>query len=352
MLQDSGRIAGVDLGDQFSSVCIIESQSGEVIEESRIRTRETDFQRYFARASRMRVAIETGTHSPWVSRAIAAAGHEVTVANAAHVRLIHGGKRKNDQLDAEKLARLMRYDRKLLSPVKHRGAQAQAHLSILRSRDALVKSRTALINHVRGVVKAFGCRIPKCETRLFHDRAREHIPTELQPALLPVLEIIETLTQKIRAIDTRVRELCRDTYPETALLTQVHGVGELTALTFLLSIEDPQRFRKSRHVGAYLGLTPGQKQSGSSDPNRRITKAGNRELRRLLVQCAHRILGKRGIDSDLKRHGQKIMRPGTKEARRRAVVAVARKLAVLLHRLWITGEVYEPLRNHQGASQA
>jgi transposase len=298
----------------------------------------------------MRVAIETGTHSPWVSRTITAAGHDVIVANAAHVRLIHSGKRKSDRLDAEKLARLMRYDQKLLSPVEHRGAQTQAHLAILRSRDALVKSRTALINHVRGVVKAFGHRIPKCETRVFHKRAGEHLPTELEPALRPVLLMIEQLTSQIRSFDGQVHALCRDEYPETALLTQVHGVGELTALTFILSIENPSRFRRSRDVGAYLGLTPGQKQSGASDPNRRITKAGDRELRRLLVQCAHRILGKRGIDSDLKRHGEKIMRPGTKEAKRRAVVAVARKLGVLLHRLWITGEVYEPLHNHKAST--
>lgn len=345
MVDYNGRVAGVDLGDEVSNVCVIDGSSGEVIEEARIRTRAPDFERYFTKAAPMRVAIETGTHSPWVSRSITAAGHDVTVANAAHVRLIHSGKRKNDRLDAEKLARLMRYDRKLLAPVEHRGREAQTDLAVLRSRDALVRSRTSLINHVRGVVKSFGVRIPTCKTRVFSQRAAEHIPPELLPPLQPQLDVIQLLSDRIRQLDTQVRELCQTKYPETTLLTQVHGVAELTALTFILTLENPERFERSRGVGAYLGLTPGQRQSGSSNPNQRITKAGDHAMRRLLVQCAQRILGKRGIDSDLKRHGQRIMRSGTKEAKRRAVVAVARKLAVLLHRLWVTGEVYEPLRN-------
>jgi len=322
------------------------------MEESRIRTRAADVERYFARAEPMRVVIETGTHSAWVSRAITAAGHDVTVANSARVRLIHGSRWKNDRLDAEKLARLLRYDRTLLAPVEHRGRDAQLALAILRSRDALVRSRTLLINHVRGVVKAFGLRIPKCDTKAFTRRAGEHIPPDLLPALQSQLDVIAQLTNQIRLLEARIRELCRTTYPETAALTQVHGVAELTALTFVLTLENPSRFERSRDVGAYLGLTPGQKQSGGSDPNRRITKTGDRTMRRLLVQCAQRILGKRGIDSDLKRHGERIMRIGTKDAKRRAVVAVARKLAVLLHRLWITGEVYEPLRNSSRATPA
>ncbi|MDZ7800516.1 MAG: IS110 family transposase [Trueperaceae bacterium] len=351
MIQDTSSvspcIAGVDIGDDTSSVCILDAASGDVLEETRVRTRVADVERYFARLDPLRVAIETGTHSSWIARAISDAGQDVTIANAAHVRLIHGSKRKNDRLDAEKLGRLLRYDRALLAPITHRGRAAQLDLSVLRARDALVRARTLLINHVRGVVKSYGQRIPKCETSAFSKHAASHVPPDLLPALQPQIEAIAHLTEQIRSADRRVAELCRTTHPETAVLTQVHGVAETTALTYVLTLEDPNRFHRSRDVGAYLGLTPGQRQSGGRDPDRHITKAGDRALRRLLIQCAQRILGKRGIDSDLKRHGQRIMQPGTKEAKRRAVVAVARKLAILLHRLWITGEVYEPLHNNQ-----
>lgn len=341
----TGQVAGVDLGDLKSHVCVIDRATGEVLEEARILTRPEAFRAYFERREAMEVALEAGTHSKWTSNVIISAGHVVTVANATRVRLIHAGRRKNDRLDAEKLARLVRYDRKLLAPIEHRSRDTHTDLAVLRSRDALVRSRTMLINHVRGVVKAFGERVPKCETKRFHLHAKERISADLLPALEPQLEIIESLTERIRLLENRVHELCRSKYPETVLLTQVHGVAELTALTFLLTIEDPRRFRRSRDVGAYLGLVPGLYQSGASNPNRRITKAGDPDLRRLLVQCSQRILGKRGIDSDLKRHGERIALPGTKEAKRRAVVAVARKLAIVLHSLWLTGEVYEPLRN-------
>lgn len=339
------HIAGVDFGDLTSHVCILDGVTGEVLEEARIRTRPKDMQSFFGRHEAMRVAIEVGTHSNWSSRVIADAGHEITVANAARVRLIHGGPRKNDQLDAEKLARLLRYDRNLLSPIQHRSENSQYDLAVLRGRGALVSARTMLVNHVRGVMKSFGLRIPTCATKVFADKARQHVPPELMPALQGQLEIIESLTGQVHALDLKIRDLCSNKYPVTSVLMQVYGVAEITALTFVLSIEDPNRFNRSRDVAAYLGLVPGQRQSGSSDPARRITKSGDRELRRLLVQCAQRILGKRGIDSDLKQHGERIASSGSKDAKRRAVVAVARKLAVLLHCLWLTGEIYEPLRN-------
>jgi transposase len=128
-------------------------------------------------------------------------------------------------------------------------------------------------------------------------------------------------------------------------LRQVEGVGPLTALTFVLTLEDPYRFEKSRSVGAYLGLVPASDKSGDRDPQRRISKEGDEMLRKLLVGSAHYILGPFGGDSDLRRHGEKIASRGAKNAKKRAAVAVARKLAVLLHRLWVTGEVYDPLYN-------
>jgi transposase len=293
----------------------------------------------------MRIAIEGGTHSPWVSRLLKECGHEVLVANARKLRLIYANKRKTDEIDAENLARLARLDPKLLYPLQHRGENAQAHMAIIRSRQALVGCRTQLVNHVRGAVKSFGRRLPKCPARSFHKRAAEHIPEALLAALEPVLEQIGSLTERIREYERQLETISKESYPETDLLRQVEGIGPLTALTFVLTLEDPYRFERSRSVGAYLGLVPATDQSGDRDPQRRISKEGDEMLRKLLVGSAHYILGPFGSDSDLRRHGEKIASRGGKNAKKRAVVAVARKLSVLLHRLWISGEVYDPLYN-------
>jgi transposase len=293
------------------------------------------------------VAIEAGTHSPWVSRALEAAGHEVIVANSRQVPLIFRSTRKNDRVDATSLARLARLDPQLLHPMKHRSEQAQEDLAVLRSRDALVKARTGFINHVRGTIKAFGHRLPSCSADTFAVKARGLIPEGLKPALEPLVEAIARLTAQIREYESKAEELARTRYQDAGVLRQVHGVGPLTSLAFVLTIEDPHKFRHSRDVGAFLGLTPRQRQSGASNPQLHISKAGDAFLRRLLVQCAHYVLGPFGEDCDLRRWGLKLAGAKT---RKRAITAVARKLAVLLHRLWVTGQVYEPLR--QAAAMA
>jgi transposase len=335
--------AGLDLGDKYSYLCLIDQQSGEVIEEGRLRTTPEAFRRRFASEQPLRIAIEAGTHSPWVSRLLEGCAHEVLVANARKLRLIYANKRKTDEIDAENLARLARVDPKLLYPLRHRGEGSQAHLALIRSREALVSSRTQLVNHVRGTVKSFGARLPKCPARSFHKRASEHIPETLRSALGPILEQIGSLTERIKDYDRKLEAISKEHYPETDLLRQVEGIGPLTALTFVLTVEDPYRFEKSRSVGAYLGLVPATDRSGERDPQKRISKEGDEMLRRLLVGSAHYVLGPFGSDSDLRRHGEKIASRGGKNAKKRAVVAVARKLSVLLHRLWVSGEVYDPL---------
>jgi transposase len=348
--------AGLDLGDKYSYLCLIDQQSGEVIEEGRLRTTPEAFRRRFASQEQpMRIAIEAGTHSPWASRVLEECGHEVLVANARKLRLIYANKRKTDEIDAENLARLARLDPKLLYPLKHRGEESQAHLALIRSREALVGTRTQLVNHVRGAVKSFGHRLPRCPARSFHKNAPEHIPEALRPALGPILEQIGSLTERIRDYERRLETVAKDHYPETELLRQVEGIGPLTALTFVLTVEDPYRFEKSRSVGAYLGLVPATDRSGDRDPQKHISKEGDEMLRKLLVGSAHYILGPFGSDSDLRRHGEKIASRGAKNAKKRAAVAVARKLSVLLHRLWVTGDAYDPLHNahrRQGQEEA
>ena len=346
--------AGLDLGDKYSYLCLIDTQSGEIMEEGRLRTTPEALRRRFSSEQPLRIAIEAGTHSPWVSRVLEEeCGHEVLVANARKLRLIYANKRKSDEIDAENLARLARLDPKLLYPLKHRGEDCQAHMALIRSRQALVGARTQLVNHVRGAVKSFGARLPKCPAVSFHKKAAAHIPEALWPALGPLLETISSLTERIRDYERQLETISKEHYPETELLRQVEGIGTLTALTFVLTLEDPSRFEKSRSVGAYLGLVPATDKSGDRDPQRRISKEGDEMLRRLLVGSAHYILGPFGSDSDLRRHGEKIASRGGKNAKKRAVVAVARKLAVLLHSLWLSAEVYEPLRNtHRSGGQA
>lgn len=338
------EVVGLDLGDKFSQVCVLDRESGEIVEESRLKTTEDGLRRRFAHVPRMRIALEAGTHSPWVDRLLKKLGHDVLVANPRKLRLVYQNKRKSDRADAMYLARLARTDPKLLAPVEHRGEAAQADLAILRSRDALVRARSRLIQHLRSVVKSMGGRMPKGSTEGCNSRLLGAIPEALRTALEPILKTIEELTAKIHEYDKQIEQMAQRAYPDAARLTQVRGVGALTALAFLLTLEDPHRFAKSRAVGAYLGMAPGRDSSGETDRQKRITKEGDAFLRRLLVQCANYILGPFGEDCDLRRYGERIAQRGGKNAKKRACVAVARKLAVLLHHLWVTGESYESLR--------
>jgi transposase len=340
---------GMDLGDKRSRYSVL-GDDGEVTSESSVATTKKAMLQEFSGMRRCRIAIEVGTHSPWVSRLLTGLGFEVIVANARQVKLISASSRKNDRMDARMLARLARADPRLLRPIRHRGEQAQADLMTIRIRAVLVETRTKLVNAARGLAKPVGERLPTCDAGVMGVERMDELPAELQDSLRPLLEQVESLTEQIRKLDTKIEQIARTQYPETQLLRQVSGVGTLIALTFVLTVEDRDRFQKSRDVGCYVGLRPKQSESGQSQPQLPITKEGDRYLRTLLVQGAHYILGWRGPDTDLKRWGLKLAERGGKNAKKRAVVAVARKLAVLLHRLWVCGEVYEPLRNSQASS--
>lgn len=344
---DVDVVSGVDLGDRKSWVCALDRESGEVIEQSQIRTTPVGFRNRFGSVRGMRIAIEVGTHSPWVSELLEELGHDVVVANPRKVRLIGESRRKDDRIDAERLARLARVDRKLLSPVKHRGIRARTDLAVIKARDELVAVRTSLINHVRGIVKPFGVRIQSSSTHTFANKALSSIPESLKPALQPVIEMIASLSKRIREYEKEIEKTVEERYPEAKHLQQIKGVGSLIALTYVLTLEDPERFRKSRAVGPFLGLVPAMRASGDSDPQLRITKEGDPFLRKLLINGAHYILGAFGEDCDLRRYGLRIAERGGKNAKKRAAVAVARKLAVLMHRLWITGEIYDPFYNER-----
>lgn len=334
---------GLDLGDRKSWVCEVD-ESARVVKECAVPTTRSGIEAYFAGRDPCRVVMEVGTHSPWVSRQVATYGHDVVVANGSKVYGRQRRKKRNDRTDSEFLGRQGRADITLLHPLRHRGARAQEHLELIRARDQLVRTRTRLVNHVRGAVKSLGCRIGRCSADAFAGRARREMPAELRGALEPLLEVIGDLTGRIRGMDRQVEQLSEEEYPETARLRQVTGVGSLTALAYVLLVEDPKRFEDSRDVGAYFGLVPRLDESSDYSPQLRITKAGDELGRRLLVSAAQYILGPFGPECDLRRFGQAIHARGGRNAKKRAVVAVARKLSVLLHRLWITDARYEPDR--------
>jgi len=345
------RTVGLDLGDRFSQVCGL-IEDGSIGVEEKIASRKESLRLYFRRFTRVRVVCEVGTFSPWVKPLLESLGHEVLVANPRKLRALYASGNKSDRIDARMLARVGRMDPTLLGPIHHRSLETQADLAVLRARALLVRARTKLVNHVRGAVKSMGARLRTCSTPRVHQLPLEEFPEALRPAMAPLLTALATITAQIQECDRKIAQLCSDRYVETALPMQVHGVGPVTALCFVLTLETPDRFKKSRMVGAYLGLTPRQHSSGERDPQLPISKAGDRMLRTLLIQCAHYILGPFGQDCDLRRFGKSLLQRGGKTGKKKAVTAVARKLAVLLHRLWFAGEVYEPLRGARKQERA
>jgi transposase len=333
---------GMDLGDK-THIAVVLDGDGNELDIATIVNTKAGIGKYFERYKGSTVVIEAGTHSPWISRLLEQMDCTVYVGNPRKLNFIWDSIDKSDERDARLLARVCRLDHRLMWPLRHRDGQAQADLAVVKSRDILVRCRTQLISHARSVVKTNGERLPSCSADSFTRRCEEHVPSVLWPALEPVFRTIAHVSEQIHDLDSKIMQLCRQQYPETEQLQQVSGVGPVTALAYVLTIEDPQRYSKSRQVGPFLGLTPRRDQSGKIDKQLHISKAGNNYLRKLLVGSAHYILGPFGPDCNLRRHGLAIAARGGKNAKKRAAVAVARKLAVLLHRLWVSEKPYRPL---------
>jgi transposase len=348
--QTTTMTLGIDLGDRASVVSGFDAGTGELLGPAKVATTREGIETLLAGLPRTRVVIETGTHANWVSRVVERLGHEVIVAQSRKLALIAMSETKTDVRDAELLARLGATQPQLLYPVKLRSERAQAHLAVIRAREAVMEMRTGLISCMRNMTKSLGRRLPSASSDAFHRKVWDEVPVELEAALRPMLLVIARATRTIHRYDREVARQCREERREALRLAKVFGVGELTALAFVLAIDDPARFSSSRLAGAYFGLVPRKDQSGGTDKQLRITKTGDVMVRRLLVQCAHVILKDGAADSALRRWGLAMTGRGGKNAKRRAVVAVARKLAVLLHALWISGEEYEPMRGVQVAA--
>jgi transposase len=336
---------GLDLGDR-KSLAVGVTRGGEIVVEERVLTTRDALKTLFSKIEGpARVILEAGTHSPWVSALLEELELDVVVANPSNAgRALAANGRKTDRLDAITLATLGFDSVRLLRPIKHRGRKAQCDLAIVKARHCAVRMRTQSINAVRCLVKSSGERLPSCSSESFAHKAREGIPDDLRPALLPLLDHIAELTKLIHSYDKQVKALA-EKYPETERLQEIGGVGPLISTAFVLTIDDPKRFKKSRNVGAYVGLVPREHASGDQAPQLRISKAGNKYLRELLLSAAHYILGPFGDDCDLRRFGERVGARGGPKGKKRAATAVARKLAVVMHRIWISGEHYEPFRS-------
>jgi transposase len=339
---------GVDLGDRKHHVCVTDKH-GVIIKEATITNDRVALTQLCKDHPNAAVALEVGGHSPWISRHLSQGGMRVTVANARKLRAIYQNDRKCDRLDAQMLAKLLRADEDLLSPIQHGSEQAQKDLLAVKIRASLVRQRTGMVNTLRGVVKSMGMRIASSSAEAFHVRVREFLAEqpELEPAIEPAVKALECLTKQIRAYEKAIHEAARTHHPQALKLQKIPSIGPITSLAFVLTIEDPGRFKDPRDVGAYLGLVPRRDQSGGSDKQLPISKAGNSYLRQLLVQCAQYLIGHFGPDCALREHGLKLVAKGGKAAKKKATIAIARKLAVMMIAMWQDGtdfEAFPPVR--------
>ena len=333
---------GIDLGDNTNEVCVLDNK-GKALESFRIVNDKDGLLSVFNKYPGSSIAIEAGTHALWIHDLAINHGIKIFVANPRKTYLISSGDRKNDKVDAYLLAKLLRSDSGLLFPVTLRDINTQKDLVLLKNRDFLVRQRGDMIRHIRGIIKPFGLKLPaSVTTDNLHETITDFVSKDDFECLAMMVNQIKQLSKDIKKLDKKIKDLISTKYPEAELLQTINGVGPITALTFLLIVGNPQRFSKSRKVGSYLGLVPKQDQSGAIDKSLGITKTGDQMMRRLLVNCSHHILGVFGKDTQLRRHGLKIMGETDNRVRKKkAVIAVARKLAVLMHSMLISGQEFK-----------
>jgi transposase len=343
MLIEKGMnmVAGLDIGDKHSHIWLLDLD-GQVVESRKIRTTAPALEKYFSAWAAMRVVFEAGTHANWIYRLLVRLGHEALMTDSRRLALITASVSKDDRADAEWLAELGLRMPEMLNCVQPCSVEIQHDRVVLKARDTLIATRTKLINSMRGTLKSLGHRLPCCDGDAFARKAGPHIPAELNETLRPLLLVIQHVSDEIRRYDKRIDQLC-EKYPATLRLRSIRGVGPITALAYVLHLNnDPRLLRTSRDAGPRLGLRPKRRDSGARSPELSITKSGDRMLRRLLVQCAQYILGRHGQDSALRRWGLGLAARGGKSAKRKAIVATARKLAVLLHVLWKSDTDFDP----------
>jgi transposase len=342
---------GMDVSDKSVEIHILpkDAEEGKSLKVKNDQRSLTAFAESFERPSAVKLALETGTHSSWQAELFRSKGIETVVANARDLRMIWGSDKKDDREDAKKLARLLRADLKLLHGVEVKGKARRNALAVVKARDCLSRCRTKLINTVRGLLKSEGVDSSEIDAHSFGAKAPSLIPRELRTALSPLVAQIAEMDGELRSYDKKLASMMK-VFDGCAEVSQIKGVGPVTSLAFVLTVGEPERFQNGERLAAYTGLAPRRDQSGETDRQCHISKAGSELLRRSLVQAAHYIMGPFGDrDCDLREFGERISARGGKNAKKRAVVAVARKLAVLMLKLWKSREEYDPQRSKRKA---
>lgn len=343
-------VIGFDIGDRKSVAVSLDRQTGELRQLPPVPTSKKSVRAFFeAFEEPVTVIVEASTPARWIALAGRKCGHQVVVADPRRLAAVTENIRKSDEADAAMLARLGASDMQLLRETWVRDEAMSEDLAVVRMRDALVAARTLLVNACRSQAKSLGERLPSCSTKSFASKVLDGLPARLKPVLDDAITTIAAISAAIESHDERVTTICERRPAAKRLADEVPGVGELTALCYVLTIGDPARFGHVRDVAAYLGLVPQRSQSGSIDRQLPISKTGNGLLRRLLVQSAHHVMGPFGKESDLRASGLALAARGAKTGKKKAIVAVARKLSVVMLSIWRSGEAYEPVRKNKPA---
>ncbi len=332
---------GMDLGNRKHTVCALD-QTGNVLWRKDVANTPEALKPFFEENAGATVAMETGLCCRWVSALAKSCGCDALVGNARKLAAIWQSKQKNDENDALLIAELARASRRLFHPVELRDDERHEMVQLIELREVAVSQRTQAVNSVRGLCKAHGVFIPKCDASCFHKVAAGAIPDGMAWKFKPMLRHLKEVAATIKRYDAMLEEYAQKHFKEEVeLLRTVPGVGPITSCAFVALIADPGRFGSARDAGAYFGLTPGQDKSGDKDAPKHITKTGSALMRHLLVTAANHILRASSPDTALKRHGERICARGGKVARRKAKTAVARKLAVVMLAMLKSGKAYD-----------
>jgi len=342
---------GIDVSDRTSKICVMRKMpDGErriVIETTCATTRE-GFEEVLAKLDRSwPVAFETGTHCRWMDKCFRRLGFPTIIANPGQVPSITKSNKKNDRNDARELARLAIADPAMLHPVFLRDEVYQQMLRFHHARNMLISQRTQTINQIRGFAKSLGYRIECSSTESFHEVSRADWPKELEEAVWPIMGTLKVINLKVKAYDKLIEKLAEkpEFKPMVDRARVIYGVGIIGSTVLIAAIGGrPDRFTHARDVGAYLGMTPKQDQSGDTDKQLHITHAGSDIVRTALVECAGVALMTNAKETDLKLKGLRIALRGGKIARKKAKIAVARSMAVtIVALLQKPDEEYVPL---------
>lgn len=344
-------VVGVDVSEKHLNLCEIDGD--DAVCESRMANSSKKLLEHFQGKAKRRIIIEVGAHTRWIAELLEQLGHQVLIVDPRRTKLISGSLYKDDRIDAMTLAMLGRDAPALLKTVPLRRLESQMVLTLVRARASAVKGRTRIVNTVRGVLKPYGYTIPKdSRGATFTAYIRETLDQALLRIVEPLLVLIETFNAQIKRYDDDVALVLPRLAPDTVHLTQINGVGALTVLYFVALIGDPHRFASNRDIGPYLGLCRKRQDSGDYKSELGITKAGDSLMRALLANCASYLLGPFGQDSDIRRWGLKKVGGGSRAEKKKAKIAVARKLAVVMLTLWKTGRPYTPFHKSHEAKKA